>query len=109
MNRGVNETGQTEFLELARGNYFGSRLRLALPQCARRLTRGLPHLLPQFYVPVGEINKMFPTIMLVQAEMDLRKRTPLWPLGLADQMHSGLLRRAIGFESIAADARAHDI
>ena len=47
--------------------------------------------------------------MLVRAEIDLHKRTPLRPLRFANQVHAGFLRRAIGLERIALDAGANDI
>src|SRR6185369_10859809 len=62
-----------------------------------------------FDVPVGKINEVLPTIVLMQAEVDLNKWTPLRPLRFANKMHPSLLRRAIGFERIALDARADNI
>ena len=49
----------------------------------------------QFDVPVSEINEMFPTVMPVQAEVDLHKRTPLGPLGLADESRRPGSKRAM--------------
>ena len=47
--------------------------------------------------------------MLVEAELDLDERTPLGPLGFADQVHAGFLRRSIGLERITIDAGANDV
>ncbi len=52
---------------------------------------------------------MFPAIVLVQTEVDLDERTPLGPLGFADETKPRLLRCAIGLEGVAFDARAHDV
>jgi hypothetical protein len=52
---------------------------------------------------------MLPAIVLVQAEANLDKWPPLRPLGLANQMKPGFLRRPISFERIAIDARANNI
>lgn len=52
---------------------------------------------------------MFPAIVLMQAEIDLYKRTPLRPLRLADQVHSRFLRGPIRLERIAFDAGANNI
>src|SRR6516225_4090571 len=69
----------------------------------------LAHILAQFDVPVRQIDKMFPTIVLVQAEIDLNEWPPLRTLGFANKVQPGLLRRAVGFESITFDAGADDI
>jgi hypothetical protein len=60
-------------------------------------------------VPVGEVNKMLPTVMTVQAEVNLHKGTPLGPLGLANEMDPGFLRSVIGFLGIALDAGANNV
>ena len=52
---------------------------------------------------------MLPAIVTVQAEVDLHKRTPLRPLGFADQMQARLLRRVIGLLRITLDAGANNI
>lgn len=52
---------------------------------------------------------MPPTVVLLQTESDLHKRTPLRPLGFADEAHSGFLRRAIGLARVAFDARANNV
>ena len=73
------------------------------------ICRHRSNIFSQLNVPVSEIDEMLPAIVLVQAEVDLNKWTPLRSLRFANQMHSGLLRRAIGFEGIALDARADDV
>src|ERR1039457_6964855 len=54
------------------------------------------HILAQLDIPVGEVNEVFPTVVPVQGEVDLDERSPLGPLGFADEMQVGLLRRAVG-------------
>jgi len=67
------------------------------------------YILAQFHVPVSKINEMLPAIVLVQCKVDLDEWTPLRPLRLADEMHTGLLRCAVGFARIASNARANNI
>jgi len=52
---------------------------------------------------------MFPTVVPVQAEVDLHERPPFRPLGFADQMQPGLLRRAVGLLRVALDAGADNV
>ena len=52
---------------------------------------------------------MFPTVVPVQAEIDLHERPPFRPLRFADEVQSGLLRRAVGLLRIALDTRANDV
>ena len=52
---------------------------------------------------------MLPTVVVRQAEIDLDKRTPFGPLGLAHQVQGGLLRGAVGFLRVAADARTDNV
>lgn len=52
---------------------------------------------------------MFPTVVLGQSEIDLHKRTPFGPLGFANQVQAGFLRRAVGFCGIALNARANNV
>ena len=82
----------------------------ANPKSATHEDERLPlQILAQLDVPVGEVDEVLPAIVLVEAEIDLHERPPLRPLGLADEMHPGLLRRAIGLVRIALDARADNI
>lgn len=69
----------------------------------------LLNILAQFHVPIREINEVFPTVVLVETEIDLHKRTPLGPLGFLDQVHPGLLGRAVGLAGVALDARADNV
>ena len=52
---------------------------------------------------------MLPTIVTVQAEVDLHKRPPLRPLGLANEMQTGFLWGTVGLLGIALDAGANNI
>jgi len=52
---------------------------------------------------------MFPTVVPLQAEVDLHERTPLRSLWFADEVHSGFLRRAVGLLRVALDAGADDV
>ena len=52
---------------------------------------------------------MFPTVVMVQVEVDLHKGTPFGSLGLADEVHAGFLRGAVRFAGIALDAGANDV
>ena len=69
----------------------------------------LTYILTQFHVPVSQVDEVLPTIVLVQGEIDLHKRTPLGSLGFANQMHAGFLRRVIGLERIAFDTGTNDV
>src|SRR5258706_4983883 len=74
-----------------------------------RITFHASRPLPQLHVPIRQINKMLPTVVLGQAEADLDERPPLGPLGFADQVHVRFLGRAIRFERVALDAGTDDI
>src|SRR6266705_6227136 len=63
----------------------------------------------QLDIPVSHVNEVFPAIVLVQAETDLHEGTPLRPLRFSDEVQPRFLRRAIGLECIAIDARANDV
>ena len=52
---------------------------------------------------------MFPTVVPVQAEVDLHERPPFRPLRFADKVQPGLLRRAVGFLRVALDTGADDV
>src|SRR5580765_5043359 len=73
------------------------------------ICRHRSNIFSQLNVPVSEIDEMLPAIVLVQAEVDLNKWTPLRPLRFANEMHSRLLRRAIGLERVALDAGADNV
>ena len=63
----------------------------------------------KFDVPVGEINEMLPTVVAVEREIDLHKRTPFGPLGLAHQVQAGLVGCPVCLVRVARDAGAHDV
>ena len=69
----------------------------------------LSNLFAQLDVPISEVDEVLPTIVLVQREVNLHERSPLWPLGLADQTHASLLRRTVCLAGVALDARAHNV
>ena len=52
---------------------------------------------------------MLPAIVILSAEVDLDKWTPLRPLRFADEMHVCFKRRAVGLLRIALNAGAHNI
>lgn len=52
---------------------------------------------------------MLPAIVLVQTEIDLYKWPPLRTLRLADEVHPGFLRRAIGLLGITRDAGTNNV
>ena len=47
--------------------------------------------------------------MVLQAKVDLDKRTPLGPLRLSNEVHACFVRGAIGLECVARNAGTHDI
>src|SRR5436309_8762538 len=63
----------------------------------------------QFDVPIGQIDKMPPALMLGCRKRDLNKWTPLGSLRFADKMHMRFLRQPVAFARIARDARANHI
>jgi hypothetical protein len=69
----------------------------------------LSELIAQFDVPIREINKVLPEIVLRRSKGDLDKRPPLRSLRLSDQAHVRFTRQPIAFARIAWDARAHHI
>ena len=52
---------------------------------------------------------MFPTVVMVQAEVDLDEGPPFGAFGFADEMHGGFLRRMVGLARVAGDAGADNI
>lgn len=52
---------------------------------------------------------MFPTVVLVQAEINLNERTPFWPFRFADQVQPSLQRCAITLAGITFDAGTDDV
>src|SRR4029077_8115181 len=66
-------------------------------------------LIAQFDIPVREIDKVLPEVVLRSGKGDLDKRPPLWPLGFADQAHVRFARKPVAFACVATDARAHNV
>src|SRR5438132_737938 len=66
-------------------------------------------LVTKLNVPISQIDKMFPEIVLRRGKRNLNKRPPLWPFGFADQAHVRLARKPIALVRIAGDTRANDI
>ncbi len=66
-------------------------------------------LVAQFDVPVSQIDKMLPEIVLGSGESDVDERPPLWPLRFADQAHVRFARKPVAFSRIAGDARANHV
>ena len=52
---------------------------------------------------------MFPTVVLVEAEIDLNEWTPLGSLRLFYQMQASFLRSAVGLTRVTRDAGANDV
>src|SRR6185436_5428098 len=75
----------------------------ATPECVKLL------ILAQFDVPIGQIQKMFPAIVMLKAKVHLYERPPLRTLRLSNQVHARLERRAIRLLCIAEDARADNV
>ena len=63
----------------------------------------------EFDVPVGEVEEVFPTVVLVEAEIDLDEGAPFGALGLADEMEAGFLGRVVGLAGVTGNAGADDI
>ena len=69
----------------------------------------LCHVFAEFHVPVGEIDKMLPTVVLLKAEIDLHERTPFRAFRFADQTNAGFLRCVIRLARIALNAGADNV
>ncbi len=76
------------------------------PQVNAPLRRNI---LAQLDVPIREVDEMLPAVMTVQGKINLHKRAPFGALGLAHQVHVGLVRGPIGLVRIAFDAGADDV
>jgi hypothetical protein len=66
-------------------------------------------LIAQLDVPVGEINKVSPTFVLLARKSDVDERPPLWPLRFPNQCHVSLMRKAIALSRIARNTGADDV
>jgi hypothetical protein len=75
---------------------------------AAAVTAGKPSLLgssiAQFDIPVSEINKVLPQVVLRRGKSNLDERPPFWPFGFADQAHVGFARKSVALARIAGDA-----
>jgi len=69
----------------------------------------LSDVLTQFHVPIGEVNEVFPTVVLVEAEIDLHEWTPLGSLRFLHQMQTCFLRSAVRLARVARDAGADNV
>lgn len=79
-----------------------------IPLCEQGVA-ALSHVFAKFHVPVREIDEMFPTVVLLQAEIDLHERTPFRTLGFANETNAGFLRSAIRLARVALDAGADNV
>ena len=61
-------------------------------------------LIAQLDVPVSEIDKVLPEVVLRRRESNLDERPPLGPLRFADQAHVRFSRQSIALARIAVDA-----
>ena len=66
-------------------------------------------LVAQLDIPVREIDKVLPEVVLRRRERNLDEWPPFRPLGFADQAHVRFARKPVALACIAADARAHDV
>src|SRR5439155_11867032 len=66
-------------------------------------------LFPQLHVPIRQIDKMLPTIVMLEPEVDLHKRPPLRPFRLPDEVHRSLMGGPIRLDRITLDTRADDV
>ena len=47
--------------------------------------------------------------MVLGTKCEVREGPPLWPFGLADELHARLVGRPVALARVARDARAHDV
>ena len=66
-------------------------------------------LIAQLNVPISEIDKVFPEIVLGRSKSDLDKRPPLRSLRSADQAHVSFTRKPVALARIARDAGANHV
>lgn len=66
-------------------------------------------LIAQLDVPVGEIDKVLPEIMLWSGKSDVDERPPFWPFRFANQAHVRFSREPVAFARIASNARANHV
>jgi len=63
----------------------------------------------QLNVPIGQVDKVLPAVMLVEGEINLNEGTPLRPLGFSNQVQACLLRSAVGLECITLDTGTDNV
>ena len=63
----------------------------------------------EFDVPVSEIEEVFPTVVLLESQVDLHEGPPLRSLGFADEMHPRFQRRAVRLPGVTRDAGANNV
>ena len=77
------------------------------------VTAGMPSLLgsliAQLNIPVSEIDKVLPQVVLRRGKRNLDERPPFWPLGFADETHVRFARKPVALACIAGDARANHV
>jgi hypothetical protein len=64
---------------------------------------------PQLHVPVGQIEEMFPAIVMVETDVHLHKRPPLRPLRFANQVHARFAGRPVRLMRITRNTRTDNI
>jgi hypothetical protein len=75
----------------------------------RPIIRGKRTLVAQFDIPVREIDKVLPEIVLGRSKRDLNKWPPLRPLRFADQAHVRFSRKTVAFTRVARNTRANHV
>ena len=63
----------------------------------------------EFHVPIRQINEVLPTVVLIEAEVDLHEGTPFRAFRFSYEVQTCFLRCAVRFERVALDARANDV
>ena len=76
---------------------------------AREHARLRCNVFAEFDVPVGEVEEVFPGIVVAHAQVYLHEGAPLGTFRFADQVQAGFLRGAVGFPGVTLDAGANDV
>jgi hypothetical protein len=66
-------------------------------------------LVAQLNVPVREIDKVSPALMLLRRKRHMNKRPPLRPLRFADKRHVSFVRKPIPLAGVTGNARTNHI
>jgi len=61
-------------------------------------------LITQFHIPIREVDKVLPEIVLWSRERNLDERPPFWPFWFADQTHVRFARKPVALARVAPDA-----